>query len=115
MGFVAQDDFLVDDTALVHQSDMGLVVITGCSHSGICNIIEQAMRITGDDRIVDVIGGFHLLNPSPAQLEGTIAYMEDIQPSQLHACHCTGMRAKNALARVANLQETGSGLILEYA
>jgi len=111
---VERDDYLVDDSAMVYQSTDGLVIITGCSHSGICNIIEQAGRLTGESRYLDIIGGFHLLNPSLEQLEGTLNYMRNLQPEVLHACHCTGMGAKVALAKIANLQEVGSGLALEY-
>ena len=53
-------DFLIDDTALAYKGKDGIFVITGCSHSGICNIIEQAKRVCGDEKITGVIGGFHL-------------------------------------------------------
>ena len=53
-------DFLIDDSALVYKSDKGLFVITGCSHSGICNIIEYAKEVCSEDRIIGCIGGFHI-------------------------------------------------------
>lgn len=109
-----EDDYLLDDTALAYKSAQGLVVITACSHSGICNIVEYAKKVCGDDRIVDIIGGFHLLNPSERQLNGTLEYMNTLKPLQVHACHCTDLRSKIALARVVNLEEVGVGLILEY-
>lgn len=109
----APDD-LRDDTALAYRSRDGLVIITGCSHAGICNIIEQAKKLCREDRILDVIGGLHLLNPSEEQLTGTLRYMEALGLSALHACHCTDLRSKVALAGVANLQETGVGLVLSY-
>ena len=56
-------DYLLDDTALAYKTPHGLVVISGCAHAGICNTIEHAKNICGDERIVDVIGGFHLLEP----------------------------------------------------
>src|SRR5665647_640103 len=59
-----RDDFMMDDSALAYKTDKGLIIITGCSHSGICNIIEQAKKVCNEDRIVDVIGGLHLLSPS---------------------------------------------------
>ncbi|NQU04890.1 MAG: MBL fold metallo-hydrolase, partial [Calditrichaeota bacterium] len=51
------DDYLLDDSALVYTSNEGLIIITGCSHSGICNIIEYAKKVCGDNRIRDIIGG----------------------------------------------------------
>jgi len=62
----------------------------------------------------DIIGGLHLRGTGP-QLEGTLAYLKDQNLSALHACHCTALAAKVALAQVAPLQETGVGLRLEYA
>ena len=57
-------DFLLDDSALAFQSGAGLIIITGCSHAGICNIAEYAREVCGKNRIVDIIGGFHLVGPS---------------------------------------------------
>ena len=111
---IEKDDFLCDDSALVYKSSEGLVIITGCSHSGICNIIEYAKKICGDDRIRDIIGGFHLLHPSSEQLKGTAAYMKQCQPISVHACHCTDDHSKIALSRVIRLEEVGVGLRLEY-
>ena len=110
----SQPDFLPDDTALAYQAEAGLIIITGCSHSGICNIIEYAKKICGRDEVIDVIGGFHLLDPSPRQLENTLEYFRKIQPGALHACHCVDLASKVALSRVAKLKEVGVGLSLEY-
>ncbi len=85
-----------------------------CSHSGICNITEYAREICNERRIVDIIGGFHLLSPSPEQMEGTCRYLEDAAPRALHACHCTSLEAKIALAGSCPVKETGVGLRLEY-
>ncbi|QZY55083.1 MBL fold metallo-hydrolase [Crassaminicella profunda] len=108
------DDYVLDDSALVYQSKEGLVIITGCSHAGICNIIEYAKKVCNDERIVDVIGGFHLLDASKKQLEGTVNYMKRINAKKVHACHCTDLNAKIALAKETNIKEVGVGLTLEY-
>ena len=109
-----EDDYSMDDSALAYKSPGGLVIITGCSHAGICNIVEYAKRICEDDRIVDIVGGFHLLDPPTEQLQGTLEYMKELQPTEVHACHCTDLNSKIALSRVANLKEVGVGLTLEY-
>ena len=111
---VEQDDYILDDTALACMVRDGLVIITGCSHAGICNIVEQARSVCGEKHIVDIIGGFHLLDPPAEQLAGTLAYMETLSPDVLHACHCTDLKSKIALAQAANLEEVGVGLVLEY-
>lgn len=107
-------DPVTDDSALACLTDSGLVVIAGCAHAGICNIIEQARRITGEERVADVIGGFHLLDAAEEQIRSTSRYFEALQPAAVHACHCTGFPASCALAQVAPLREVGVGLRLRF-
>jgi 7,8-dihydropterin-6-yl-methyl-4-(beta-D-ribofuranosyl)aminobenzene 5'-phosphate synthase len=111
---IEKSDYLIDDSAMVYKSTEGLIIITGCSHSGICNIVEYARKICEEDRVVDIIGGFHLLNPSKEQMQGTIEYMKLLNPSLVHACHCTDLNSKIELSKVVNIKEVGVGLILEY-
>lgn len=108
------DDFVKDDSALVYKSKDGLVVITGCSHVGICNIIEYAKKVCDDDRILDVIGGFHLLNPTQKQEDGTMSYFKDSNIKRIHPCHCTSLEYKIKLSKFVEVQEVGVGQILEY-
>lgn len=109
-----EDDYVIDDSALVYASPKGLTIITGCSHAGICNIIEYAKKICGDCRVVDIIGGFHLLDPSHEQLQGTCEYLKGLQPKTVHAAHCTDLHSKIALSRVVDVREVGVGLRLVY-
>lgn len=108
------DDYLMDDSALVYKSKEGLVIITGCSHAGICNIIEHAKKVCGDNRIVDVIGGFHLLEPSAEILNKICDYIKANNVKMLHACHCTDLKSKMELDKVCPIREVGVGLVLEY-
>jgi len=109
-----KEDFSLDDSALCYKSKNGLIIITGCSHSGICNIMEHAKKVCGDARIFDVIGGFHLQNPSEIQLNGTVVYFSKSNIQSIHACHCTDLGSKIALASVVEVVEVGVGLELEY-
>jgi 7,8-dihydropterin-6-yl-methyl-4-(beta-D-ribofuranosyl)aminobenzene 5'-phosphate synthase len=111
---VKLDDYVIDDSAIVYKSSEGLVIITGCSHAGICNIIEYAKKICVEDRIADIVGGFHLLDPSREQLERTIEYFEKQHINEVHACHCTDLKSKIELSKVVNLKDVGVGLTLEY-
>ncbi len=111
---VEKDDFLLDDSALAYKSPEGLIIITGCSHAGICNIVEHAKKICDDDRVVDIIGGFHLLNPSKKQMQGTVEYMKSLNPTAVHACHCTDLNSKIELSKVVDIKEVGVGLTIEY-
>jgi len=109
-----EDDYLMDDSALAYISSEGLVIITGCAHAGICNTVEYAKKICGNERITDIVGGFHLLNPSKEQLQGTLEYMKNLQPHEVHACHCTDLKSKIELSKVADIKEVGVGLKIEY-
>lgn len=108
------EDTVPEDAALAYLSPEGLVVIVGCSHAGVCNTIDYAKEVCSESRVVDVIGGFHLQKPTPEHLEGTMAYFRDLRPGALHACHCTDLASKIALAAVADIQEVGVGLALQY-
>ncbi len=108
------DDYVKDDSALVYKSQDGLVIITGCSHAGICNIIEYAKKVCQDERVVDVIGGFHLISPSRQQSEGTLRYFEQQQLNTIHPCHCTSLEYKIKLSRSTTVQDVGVGLTLNY-
>ncbi len=109
-----EDDYIREDSAMAYKKEEGLVIITGCSHAGICNIIEKAKKVCSEDRIVDVIGGFHLQNPVSKRIEGTVEYMKKLNPKEVHACHCTDLKSKISLAEVVDIKEVGVGLELEY-
>lgn len=109
-----EEDWVIEDSALAYKSINGLVIVTGCSHSGICNIIEYARKVCGEGRIHDVVGGLHLQNPSHTQLAGTVEYIKAIDMKQMHACHCTDLASKIELSKVVQIQEVGVGLSLHY-
>jgi len=108
------DDYLLDDSSLVFISTEGLVIITGCSHAGICNIVEQAKKLTGVEEVSEIIGGFHLLNPSFERLEKTKEYIAKLNLRGLYPCHCTDLQSKIELAQVAKVREVGVGLELVF-
>lgn len=78
----------LDDSGLVIKTEKGLVVISGCSHSGICNTIEYAKAITGEKRVAMVIGGFHLKEVNE-QTISTIEYMKENNVEKIMLAHCT--------------------------
>ena len=81
---------------------------------GVCNIVEYARKVTGEQRVVDIIGGFHLLEPSAQQLQRTLEYLQVIKPEQVHVCHCTDLPSKIALGRLLPLKEVGVELVLTF-
>jgi len=110
-----EQDYLKDDSALVYKSKNGLIIITGCSHSGICNIIDYAKKVCHEEKVADVIGGFHLLNPDKNVLEKTIDYFSYLKPGTTHPCHCTDLKTKIALSNIVPVEEVGVGMTLQYA
>ncbi len=108
------EDTLPDDMAMAYVTDKGLIVISGCAHTGICNTVEQAKRVTGVDNVHTVLGGFHLLDAKPERLDPTTDYLAALELESLYCCHCTDLAAKIALARKCPVKEVGSGLTLTF-
>ena len=94
------DPAVIDDQALViNVRGRGLVVITGCGHAGVVNIIRHAMRLTGVSRLLAVIGGFHLSGPAfEPVIDPTAAALAELAPELIVPGHCTGWRAQHTLA-----------------
>ncbi len=94
------DPLVLDDQALLlHVRDKGLVVLTGCGHSGIVNTLRYAQRLTGIDRLYAVIGGFHLSGPIFEPLIPAVCQaFAEMKPEVIVASHCTGWRAIQKLA-----------------
>jgi len=88
-------DPISDDQALVlNLKEKGLVVISGCSHSGIINTILHAQKLTGLRKVHAVLGGFHLTEPaSESIIEKTISELKDVGPEVIVPMHCTGWKA----------------------
>lgn len=96
----AEPDFLLDDSALAYRSPEGLVITTGCSYAGICNITELARDVCGEQKVSDIISGFHLIRPEPERLEKTGAYLGGLSLKAPHACHCTLLPARRSRLRL---------------
>jgi len=85
-----KDDFVMDDSALVIKSNQGIVIVAGCSHSGICNIIEYAKKVTGIKKVHAIIGGFHLKEADAITLK-TIAYLKKQNIDKILPSHCVSL------------------------
>jgi 7,8-dihydropterin-6-yl-methyl-4-(beta-D-ribofuranosyl)aminobenzene 5'-phosphate synthase len=85
-----QPDPITDDLSLWFETGDGLVILTGCCHSGLVNTVRQAQRISGMTRIRGIIGGLHLLNAGAERLDATLAFLHECAPDFLLPCHCTG-------------------------
>jgi Metal-dependent hydrolases of the beta-lactamase superfamily II len=91
-------DTIPDDLSLFYVTDQGLVILLGCAHSGLVNIVEHAKRVTGEDRVRAIIGGTHLGPATPDQQKQTIEYLRGLNLSCLAPNHCTGLGMLSKLA-----------------
>ena len=93
-------DHIDDDTSLFYRGERGLVVIGGCSHSGLVNTVKHGFTVTGLDKLQGWIGGTHL-GPAPAdQQDRTIAQLQAWQPEFVAANHCTGFAMLSRLQQI---------------
>lgn len=114
--FVLEDgrpDFVMDDSALVIDTDAGLIVIAGCSHAGICNIVEYARKLTGKTRIAAVVGGFHLKEGSTV-VQPTIEYLKSADIGLLMPCHCVDASVIRLFNSIFHCEAVFSGKIKEF-
>ncbi len=82
-------DPFVDDQALVVDTPDGAIVLTGCAHSGLVNILKHIMEKHG--RIRAVVGGTHLGMGAPLpKVEATMDFLEEVLPDRIIVNHCTG-------------------------
>lgn len=92
---VEKHDLIEDDTAIViNLQDRGLVIISGCAHSGIVNTIIHAIDVTGIERIWAIMGGFHLSGADvQAVIQPTVDALKKLKPRYIIPVHCTGRQA----------------------
>ena len=91
-------DLFLDDYSLVVKTSKGLVVVLGCAHAGLINILDHAVEKTGEERIHAVLGGTHLGYSPETQLAETIRRLMHYKIERLAVSHCTG---QGPVARIA--------------
>jgi len=109
-------DRLQDDLSLViNVTGKGLVIITGCGHAGIVNIIKHSIKVTNINRIEGIIGGFHLLEAKQDRVDKTVESIKQFSPHWVAPTHCTGIipTAKFAFAFGDKFKEINAGDIVE--
>lgn len=91
-----QPDEVIDDQALFFDSADGLIVLFGCAHAGVVNVLNYIRKISGCGKIAAVIGGMHLLHADSSRIQKTIAVFKQYQVQKVIPLHCTGCEAKKA-------------------
>ncbi len=85
------EDNLPEDMALICDTANGLVVLTGCGHAGVINIIEYARAFVRPARVHALIGGIHLFSASDETLKWTGDKLREFGVDNLLGAHCTGI------------------------
>jgi 7,8-dihydropterin-6-yl-methyl-4-(beta-D-ribofuranosyl)aminobenzene 5'-phosphate synthase len=100
-GFYSTGDMkgLIREQAALLQTLAGIVVITGCAHPGIVEIVKTAKTILPNDDLTLVMGGFHLLHDEDNNILKTIAHFKKLGVRYAAASHCSGKRARDLFAR----------------
>lgn len=101
-------DDMKDDSALVFNTEEGLIIVSGCSHSGICNICEYAKE-QFNKRIRGVIGGFHLFIDNTVAIQGTIDYFKKESPDFLYPMHCLDFETLISLEKELGIRKFSTG------
>jgi len=83
-----------NEQALIVRTSKRLVIITGCAHPGVVNIIQVAKDIVPADRVYLVMGGFHLGGASSAQIESIIQEFSRLSVENVAPCHCSGVETR---------------------
>jgi 7,8-dihydropterin-6-yl-methyl-4-(beta-D-ribofuranosyl)aminobenzene 5'-phosphate synthase len=97
-GRFVEDVMLDDQSLIIDVENKGLVVVAGCAHSGIINIIRHAQKITKNNKVYAVLGGFHLVNADAKRIQATVDELKKVDPEFVGPCHCTGKKATKKIA-----------------
>ena len=93
-GEVKLDDFADDTSLIANLKGKGLVIISGCAHSGIINTVRYSKKVSGIDTVYSIYGGFHLSGTNmDAVVEKTITELQKINPTYIIPIHCSGREA----------------------
>lgn len=104
----------VKEQSLILRTPKGMIIITGCAHPGIVNIVKRAKELLGDEVLL-VMGGFHLMAKSDSEIEMIILNMKKLGVRYVGPCHCTGERARELFKRGFgnHFIETGVGKAID--
>ncbi len=97
------DDIVPDDASIVIHTAQGLVVITGCGHAGVVNIVTRAQGMIPGVEVHAIVGGLHLLSASDEQLAWTGRELKARGLDYLLGVHCTGIEATHQLRAALGL------------
>jgi 7,8-dihydropterin-6-yl-methyl-4-(beta-D-ribofuranosyl)aminobenzene 5'-phosphate synthase len=102
------EDNVPDDMSLIINSGDGLIVLTGCGHAGIINILQYTRSFLPPRTVYAIIGGLHLFTATEEQLAWTARKMKEFHVAQILGAHCTGIEAVYRLRALLELKRGAS-------
>ena len=104
----------IREQALLLETTRGVVIVTGCAHPGILKIIETVRELLPQKRILLVLGGFHLMNDSEADIERTVARFRELGVEYVAPTHCSGDQTRAIFTREyqAHFLNVGVGSVI---
>lgn len=106
------DDFIPDDSGVAIKTENGLVILSGCAHSGICNMVSHAINCMNEKKVFAVIGGFHLKELND-QVRRTIGFLRSLNVEKIIPAHCTEVPALDAFNKVWPFDRVRSGQVMD--
>jgi 7,8-dihydropterin-6-yl-methyl-4-(beta-D-ribofuranosyl)aminobenzene 5'-phosphate synthase len=82
------------EQSLILVSREGLIVITGCAHPGVVNIIRKAKDVAEEDKVHLVVGGFHLVGAATSCIQSIVGEFRQQAVQKVAPCHCSGDEAR---------------------
>ncbi len=86
--------FWIKEQSLILDTDKGLVIMTGCAHPGIVDIIKKTQKILPNRQVYLVTGGFHLSGTSDSKLRNIIEEFRNLGVQKVAPSHCSGDRCR---------------------
>jgi len=86
-------DIILDDQSMVIHTDKGILIVLGCAHSGIINVMNHVIKKSGEENIFAIIGGTHIGFSGEVQLKESINALKSYRIQHLIPSHCTGLEA----------------------
>jgi 7,8-dihydropterin-6-yl-methyl-4-(beta-D-ribofuranosyl)aminobenzene 5'-phosphate synthase len=107
---------LIKEQALMIRTDKGMVVMTGCAHPGIVNIVNKARELFKDD-ILLVMGGFHFEWTTKGRIEKVVSAFKELGIKYVGPCHCSGDKARDLFKKhfENNYIDIGAGKVMTLA
>jgi 7,8-dihydropterin-6-yl-methyl-4-(beta-D-ribofuranosyl)aminobenzene 5'-phosphate synthase len=106
----------IEEQSLIVTSNQGMVVITGCAHPGVVNIVRKAKDIMTEKPIYLVIGGFHMTSAATPQIESVIEGFRQLSVVRVAPCHCSGDETRQLFREEygENYIDSGAGKIITF-